>query len=143
MGFADSWDRRSFPPIFDPQVHWYDSHERIMRFLETIPPERRQRVRGEDVLNDPKTMVSICRWLGIDHGPAALEAMRHPENSPFAREGPENAQWGNDPSYQSSPALRSSAPPPTSLSGPLPWRPDGQGFSTEVLSLAREFGYAD
>lgn len=142
-GVAESWDRRTAPAVFDPQVHWYDTHDRILRFLSQFPPERQRRVRGEDVLSDTRSIAELCRWLGIDDGPSAIEAMRHPEQSPFACEGPPNARWGNDPSYQKSPALRPYSPTPASLSESLPWRQDGQGLAPVVVEMAREFGYAD
>lgn len=141
---GDSWDRRTDPPVLDPQVHWFEAHERLLNFLDTIPADRQMRLRGEDLLADPDTWLArICGWLGVDTGPAAIEAMKHPETSPFARPGPQNAQWGGDPSYQDNPALRPYTIKPERLSGPLPWREDGVGFADHVIEMARFFGYED
>lgn len=141
---GDSWDRRVEPPVLDPQVHWYQAHERVLNFLDTIPPERQMRIRGEDLLAEPDVgLAEICTWLGVDAGPEAIEAMKHPENSPYARPGPANAPWGGDPSFQEKPALRSYTIKPEALSGPLPWRDDGAVFADHVVEMAKFFGYAD
>lgn len=141
---GDSWDRRSTPPVLDPQVHWFTAHERLLDFLDTIDASRQMRIKGEDLLSDPdQWLEKICTWLGIDAGPEAIEAMKHPETSPFARPGPANAQWGGDPSYQDAPALRPYTVKPEKLSGPLPWRQDGAPFADHVVEMAKFFGYQD
>jgi hypothetical protein len=141
---GNSWDRRVDPPVLDPQVHWYEAHERVLDFLDTIAPERQMRIRGEDLLAQPEVWLPrICRWLGIDEGPAAIDAMMHPETSPFACPGPWNARWGGDPGYQDNPALRPYTIKPEKLSGPLPWRQDGAGFAEHVVAMAMFFGYED
>jgi len=139
-----SYDFRSGKPVFDPQMHWYSTNERIRAFLEEIPPERHRHVRGEDVLEDPKgTLPEICRWLGVSDAPEAIDEMCHPERSPYAGYGPPNALTGNDPGYLENPALRPFRRPKAALSGPLPWRGDGADLAEEVVALAREFGYED
>lgn len=140
-GLIDTLDRRTDPPVFDPQVHYYDMHDRILKFLTRIPAERQRRVRGEDLLRDTAEMAAIARWLEIDDSAEALEATRHPEHSPFASVGPPNASLGNDPGFQMSPALRPSKSAPPELGGPLPWREDGQEFAPAVMEMARQFGY--
>lgn len=139
-----SFDHRSGQPVFDPQVHWFDTNARILDFLATIPPERWIHVRGEDVLEDPdRTLPALCDWLGIDGSPASIQEMKHPERSPFASYGPANAPGGNDPSYMKDPALRAYHRPPAPLRGPLPWRGDGAHLSEGVVAMAQQFGYAD
>lgn len=141
---GDSWDRRVDPPVLDPQVHWYQAHERLLDFLDTIAPERQMRIRGEDLLAEPDIWLpKICNWLGVDAGSEAIEAMKHPENSPYARPGPGNAQWGGDPSFQENPALRPYTIKPEALSGALPWRDDGVEFADHVVQMAQFFGYGD
>lgn len=143
-GYTESYDTRVHPPVCDPQVHWYSTHERIMAFLAEIEPARWRRVRGEDLLEDPDArLADLCRWLGLDAGTEAIAAMKQPERSPFACHGPPNAQWGADPSFQSDPALRPYEAKPAPLSAPLEWRPDGAGFAPCVRELAASFGYED
>ncbi|HEX2256905.1 MAG TPA: hypothetical protein VHG92_09470, partial [Afifellaceae bacterium] len=73
---------------------------------------------------------------------AAVDAMMHPEDSPFSTPGPVNAHLGNDPGFLVSPAVRPARPHLYDLEEPLPWRPDGAPFKPQVIELARELGYA-
>ena len=84
------------------------------------------RVRGEDLLSCPDTcLTSITRWLGIRCDPEAIEAMEHPERSPFAWVGPWNARFGGDPNFLANPILRPRKELEESLDSPVPW---GEGF---------------
>ncbi len=139
---ANSIDYATDPPTIDPQIAWYTMQQTIMDFLANVPGDRVIRLRGEDVLNDPDTHLRrVCRWLGIDEGEAALNAMRHPERSPFASLGPFGAHLGNDIAFLQSPALRAAPVACPPLAGPLPWRRDGAGLRGDVLDLARHLGY--
>lgn len=141
---SSAWDRRTDPPTLDPQFHWLDIHDRIDRFFASLPAESCRTIRGEDLLSDPVPVLrDIARWLRIDDSDAAIEAMLHPERSPFAVPGPPNAELGNDPGFLKDPALRPYAPPRVPLSARLPWRGDGAGFAPEVIARARRFGYED
>lgn len=84
----------------------------------------------------------ITEWLGIDAGADAIEAMKHPERSPYACIGPENAKFGNDPSYMESPVLRPYSPQPHSFDGELKGG-GGAVLSEEIKACARSFGYTD
>lgn len=139
----DAQDTRFEPPVFDVQVHWLQSHARILEFKPNVPPERWLHVRGEEVLAEPDIhFPRICRWLGIDDGADAIRCMKRPEHSPFARPGPKIAGGGNDPGFVESPILRPYRIRPSPLQGPLPWRTDGEGFLPETRRLAEIFGYA-
>ena len=143
-GSRESYDRSTRPPVFDPQLHWHGSHERIMTFLAGIPPERQRRVRGEDVLAKPEELlIQLCEWIGVSTEPEAIEEMLHPESSPFAMPGPDAAPFGTDPAFLESPALRAFSPPEAPLSGRVPWRGDGRGFMPKVREFAKAFGYED
>jgi hypothetical protein len=140
----DALDYSIDPPVVDMQRAWYSMHMTIATFLDGIPREQWIRVRGEDLLADPDTWLArLAQWLELPAGRADVEAMKHPERSPFACFGPPNAPFGNDPDFLRSPALRTDRKPavPASLDGPLPWRDDGVTFSREVVDLAHDFGY--
>ncbi|HHZ87567.1 MAG TPA: sulfotransferase [Chromatiaceae bacterium] len=139
---ADSIDYDVEPPQVDPQISWFNMQENILDFLDHIPAERQLRLRGEEVLNDRRNGLSeICRWIGIKDSDTAIEAMMHPEESPFACLGPLGAHLGNDINFLRSPALRDGSIRLGDLDVELPWRNDGRGFNPEVVEMALELGY--
>jgi hypothetical protein len=71
----------------------------------------------------------------------AIEAMKHPERSPYACFGPVNARFGNNPGFQRAPTLRRGSSKPGHPEGLTDRRKDGIRFSPEVEELAREFSY--
>jgi hypothetical protein len=81
----------------DPQRGWYALHHNIGEFPQAVPAAQQLRVRGEDVLTDPdRELAAIAGWLGLQADAEALEAMKHPERSPYACFGPPGAPFGND-----------------------------------------------
>ena len=137
-------DYRTWPPTPDFQRFWYSRNINIVSFLAGVPEEQKLHIRGEDLLAEPESYLrKISEWLGLRTDEEAIEAMMHPEQSPYACLGPPNARLGNDPHFLREPRLRrgSSMKPPPRLDGPLSWREDGKEFSPEVKELAREFGY--
>ena len=128
---------------FDPQKSWYFLNRNICEFLEFVPHEQKFRVHGENILANPDIVLpQICSWLGLRQDQAAIEEMKHPERSPYACFGPQNAPFGNDHFFLADPVLRPAREITQSLDGPLSWREDGQGFAPEVKALASDFGYA-
>jgi hypothetical protein len=128
-------------PMPTPAQMWLKPQETILKFLETIPPERQRRLRGEDFLADPdRHLPAICEWLGISTDPEALEAMKHPEASPYACFGPRIALLGNDPVFLESPALRRYHPKPMSFDGPLEGG-NGAYLDEATAACARKLGY--
>jgi hypothetical protein len=139
---ANSVDYRTDPPTIDPQFVWHDMQQHIMEFLAGIPSSHHLRLRGEDVLNDPHTqLTAICQWLGIRADEQAVEAMMHPEDSPYSHLGPAGAHLGNDINFLRDPTFRQRPIKESTLDGPLPWRKDGRGFEPHVVELARQLGY--
>lgn len=139
---AGSIDITDDQVVVDPQIAWHDGNVQIMNFLADIPETRWLRLRGEDLIaNIDEELARICSWLGLSTEERDLEAMRHPEDSPFACVGPVNARLGNDINFLLSPAIRPFRVKKYNLNDPLSWRPDGKPFSPEVLALAAEFGY--
>lgn len=126
----------------DPDKVWLEPHRQITDFLSTLPEEQHLRLRGEEFLSAPDAyLVQICDWLGLRSEPEDIEAMKHPENSPFACMGPRNALFGNDPGFLKQPELKEYRPKPMSLDGPLSYG-DDQHFSPETRELAGMFGYS-
>ncbi len=128
----------------DPEKIWLRSQTHIMEFSRDLAVGQYMRIKAEVLLRDPRTyLAQICEWLGISQDAASIDAMLHPETSPFACMGPPNARLGNDPNFLKNPKInfdrlaRISEPP---LEGEVDWRP-GEKFSQPVLKLARQFGY--
>jgi hypothetical protein len=91
----------------DRLVGWYHMHTNILQFTATLPLGQTLRVKGEDILSEPELYLpQIAEWLGIRTDSDAIEAMKHPENSPYACVGPDVARGGNDPKFMRSPKLR-------------------------------------
>lgn len=119
---------------------WYFQHRRIDELVGSLPPERALQVRSEDVVNDPAgSLPPVCRWLGIDAGPKAIEAMSHPEDSTYAVLGPESAAGGWDAGFLSSPGLKR-VEEPDSLDLPGGWCAD-PWLDLASRELARRLGY--
>ena len=135
-------DLSTQPPTPDPQRLWFRSNVNIVMFLAGIPSSHQRRVAGEDLLAEPeKHLAQIARWLDLSDDDDAIDAMLHPEDSPFAVPGPPNALFGNDPSFLQDPELREWSGNHDSLDGPVDWRRDGAELTDEVKDLARSFGY--
>ncbi len=139
---GDSIDYTTDPPVIDPQFDWLKRQRHIMKFMATIPKERQMRLRGEDVLNDPRYYLeTICNWLKFDWNDSIYKDMLQTEGSSYASMGPFGAEWGNNPGYQKNPVFRQRPIKAVKLMGQLPWRNDKREFIPEVIELARELGY--
>jgi hypothetical protein len=138
----DAFDYATSTPVIDFQHAWLRLHANIVNFLGGVPDHQKLRVRAEDLVGDPDGhLMRIARWLGWSTAESAVDSMKHPEDSPFARLGPWQARLGNDPGFLRHPAIRRRNGEVASLDGPLPWRADRRGFTQEVKDLAHEFGY--
>lgn len=129
----------------DPEETWLNIQSNVLELRAELPPGQYMRIKGEMLLSDPKFYLrQICQWLDLDDGDDAIEAMLHPENSPYARIGPPSAKFGNDPNFLENPKLdfeRLARIKEGSLEGEIAWKP-GQEFRKETLHLARQFGYS-
>jgi hypothetical protein len=115
--------------IDDPDSLWLKPHLRIVELLDGVADARKMRIKGEDFMADPeKGLRDVAAWLGIDTSAKAVDAMMHPERSPYACYGPSNARFGNDPGYLEKPELREYTPKAMSLDGPI------EGNEQAVLS---------
>jgi hypothetical protein len=123
---------------------WFQAHSRILRFTETMKPDRCLRLGAEDFLSNIDAGARrIAVWLGVRVDEEAIDAMKHPERSPFARPGPAGTGviGGNDPEFMASPQPRpvelpgTLEPPEGWTLGPAKWR--------AVVDLAVQLGYQD
>jgi hypothetical protein len=132
------------PQRVDPEEMWLSSHENIIAATSGLPLGQCLRLKGEEVMaNLSIYLPQICQWLGLRHDPEAIEAMMHPEASPYACPGPRNATRGNDPNFLENPTLdhpRLARLREPSLEGDLSWRPGA--FDSDVVRLARQLGYS-
>lgn len=155
--------RRERRRAFDSLLSWYRFHCNILEFTQTLPAGQSLMIKGEDLLSDPdRYLVQIAEWLGIRTDKAAIEAMKHPECSPYAHLGPFPAFGGNDDNFMRHPHLRPGRVSEPSLHtffaehSPLEWlTPEDQadlaelGYEllpeetliSEVSALAHRLGY--
>jgi hypothetical protein len=121
---------------------WCDVHLRILDFAANLPRRRVLRVRAEDVLNCPvPALRAIASWLSIRVDDDAIDAMRHPEASPFAQPGLNGSGviGGHDPTFLVNPAPRR-VNLPLLLEQPPGWRRSPRLWRT-TIDLARHLGY--
>lgn len=125
----------------DPERIWGLANRNSAVFLATLPPGQGMRLRGEDLVSAPETyLTQVCQWLGLRTDAEAINAMLHPEASPFACFGPPAARFGHDPGFMENPAFSIRPVPPASLDGPVDWL-NGHAFSPETRALANLLGY--
>lgn len=130
-----------FSSVKDADTIWLTPHKRILDFLAGIPDELQLRMRGEDLMSNPDEQLGrIAAWLGLRTDDEAIDAMKHPERSPFACTGPPNAKFGNDPNFLERPTLRTFVYKPLSLDDPLSVG-EANYLSDETKEYARMFGY--
>jgi hypothetical protein len=141
--YVNSIDFLEERAIIEPQFAWHDLNINILNFLDTVAPENKMRLRGEDIMSDPPThLAGICRWAGIRDDQEAVDEMMHPERSPFACFGPLSALFGNDPNFLRGPSFHPHEVKVPRLDKPVPWRDDGKGLHPRVVELAQELGYS-
>jgi hypothetical protein len=135
------WDGTFRADQVNPEKIWLRTQQNIIDFTDTLPEGQSMRIKGEDILSEPELYLpQIAEWLDIDTSPEAISAMLHPENSPFAHIGPEQAKLGNDPEFLEDPVLRRGKITEPSLSGELEWA-SGTEFSLQTIKLAKRMGY--
>lgn len=123
----------------DAEQVWLRSNSNVMNFKAMLPPGACLSLQGEAFLAEFETYApQVCDWLGIRSDREALDAMLHPETSPYAGLGPENARFGNDPNFLENPAF---TPRPIEIE-PVEAGVDGRPFNPRVRKIARELGYA-
>lgn len=88
-------------------IVWLHYHNNIVKFTKTLPIGQTMQIKGENILAQPDVYLpQIPQWLGLRTDPEAIEAMKHPENSPYAYVGAFPARGGNDLKFMRNPKLR-------------------------------------
>lgn len=121
---------------------WRDIHERILRFVASAPSDLAMALKAEDVLKRPREcMRSVARWLNVRDDAEAIEAMLHPEASPFARFGPRGSGviGGHDHGFLKDPIPRRVEAPST-LEPPPDWRGGAKAWR-RIAATAERLGY--
>lgn len=78
----------------------------VLSFMATLPPGRGMNLHGENFLSDARLYArQICEWVGLDASVASIEAMLHPENNPFAHQGPSKAPGGMSKTFLENPTF--------------------------------------
>lgn len=127
----------------DPERVWTHMNTLARDFARNVPEAQLLRVRGEDIMAEPRSyLAQIALWMELDDGDSAVEAMLHPETSPYACYGPQGARYGNDPNFLEAPQFRITEGnrPLPALDAPLPWD-ETRTLRADTRKLAREFGY--
>jgi hypothetical protein len=136
--------KRDVHSDMQPQRGWYALNSNICTFLNSIPAEQQTRVLAEDFINSPdKTLRKIAKWLGLNTDSKSVEEMKHPERSPYAGPGPDNARFGNDSLYLNTPSLSASLPHSARSEEAANPHKSGNELHPEVIDLARKFGYKE
>ena len=105
--YEEHMERVGRGPQMDVFTYWEMCHNNIIAFCETLPKQNVFRVKGEDFLSEPRYwLMRVCRWAGLSDDEASIEAMMHPEASPYAVPGPRNARGGNNRNFLHDPKLR-------------------------------------
>ena len=126
----------------DPQELWLLNQITIIDFLKKVPPDKKRTLRGEDILQNPRTHLhDLCAWMGKRTDEIAMEAMLHPENSPFAGFGPFGAPFGNDTGFLNNPILQPLPKHQVSLRYNPFQMPKGRFLSEETIRMAISLGY--
>jgi hypothetical protein len=138
----DFKDHSYDPPVLDPQLGWLRIHGNIDEAFSWRGAERSGRLRAENLAADPERVLPVlCERLGWPFDERYLDAMLHPERSPYSTFGPPGAVNGLDAEFLHEPTFTRRLRSVKGLDGPLQWREDGAGFGMEVRMLADRYGY--
>jgi hypothetical protein len=127
-----------FTPEQMAELSWIVSHENILQHLATVPPERRHRLRFEDVVRQPEqTMQALCDFLGFEYQPEMIHPYDHPEKKMLDGVVPEDRMYGDQKFIVKHKAIDPSVADA--------WKENmSSAFLGEpARKLAAEFGYED
>lgn len=124
---------------------WNRRHSELVAFGQSLRPGQYMYLKGEWFFEEPAlVMRQVCEWLDLPCDDEALARMLRPEDSPFAKMGPENAPLGNNPGFIEKPKLRIGKIKAENLTDPIEWIEDREAhFGAPTLDLAALLGYGD
>ena len=128
----------------DPEAVWFKANNNAVEFMASLAPGRAITIQGERLLGQPDVyLAQISEFLDVDGSQESIDAMKHPERSPYSSIGPANAPFGSDPSYLRNPYYNQRPIPPESLDALPDWpgRTTNVGLSEPTVHLARQLGY--
>lgn len=137
---AVSMARHREQPLTHCWWTWYRQHTNAVVALDALPPQRRLRIRAEDLIGDPLGQLPrVLRWLELDVDDTILRDMCEVSRWPFTGGGESGRLGGGDAGFLDDPVLRPVAAPP-----PMRYDPDvGFDHTTwrEYARLAALLGY--
>jgi hypothetical protein len=119
---------------------WYYGHSRVVTWLAQLPDIQWMRVRAEDVLSAPRSLLPrILGWLGLPASDQIIGRMLRTEDWRFAGTGESDTLFGGDQSFYRSPRLRHIPEPGPVMFDPA-WKLPGD-MCAQIGDLARHLGY--
>lgn len=135
-----SKQERLIKSSLDGLLTWFYFHRNILQFTQTLPVGQTMRIKAESLLSEPDLYLpQIAQWLGLQTDLKAVEAMKHPENSPYAYVGSSLARGGNDLKFMRNPQLSPGTIPEPSLQ--TFWSENLLPPAGEINQLAHTLGY--
>ena len=108
--------------------------------VRELGSEQAFQVRAEELLQQPDEYLRILMdWLDLSSESQVIEAMKHPERSPYSRPAPMGLEGDGDPLFFESPKLRVPALP-GKLSVPSEWNLE-PNLVRKVNDLSHQLGY--
>lgn len=124
-------------------LFWFQSHSLIAKFLASLPEGQTLRVGSEQFMRDTNGYLrQLAEWLGLETTDMAMDAMNHPEYSPFACLGPINAQYGDDRDFLIAPAAMPDIDLPPEIEACTSFQAVSEQIQPEILRLSHQFGYS-
>ncbi|HEY1916254.1 MAG TPA: sulfotransferase [Streptosporangiaceae bacterium] len=121
-------------------LSWYSRHLRIVQALQNLPRAQWMRVRGEDLIGDPRAgLPAVLDWLGLSRDDAVIDRMLDTQSWEFSAWDGHIGFGGADPKFLAAPALRPAEPPGHDVIDP-DWD-ISDDLRYKVVSLARYLGY--
>lgn len=128
--------------IADCTRAWLASNELIISSTRRLPAERHLQIKAEDLLNGSTAgLRAVAVWLGVRADDTAIDAMLHPDRSPFACFAPRSSgvRGGYDPKFLADPHLHP-IEVPTTLEAPAKWQTDPRTWDG-IRRMAVQLGY--
>jgi hypothetical protein len=119
---------------------WSQSQELITAVVRELGPKQALQVRAEELLTQTdKYLTMLLDWLNLPSKSHIIEAMKHPELSPYSQPAPLGLEGDGDPLFFESPKLRVPVLPQV-LHLPSEWKLESK-LVNKLDALAHQLGY--